>query len=489
MSRVDVRFEEPKMLVGGDFVNSVTGETFDTANPATGERIAAIPRARAADVDRAVKVAAAAQEAWANEWTARERGQALFEFADLLRENADHFAALDAADGGNPYSSMQGDSMAAAEVIEIFAGSALEMKGDTIPVSTDTLDYTLRQPYGVVGRIIPFNHPAFFAGAKIAAPILAGNAVVLKPPEQASISALEMGRLLTERGIFPNGVVNVVTGFGEEAGAPLVSHEDIHKVGFIGSVPTGKVIQKQAAENVSDVLLELGGKNPCLVYPDADLEDAIDGCVGAMNFTWCQGQSCGSTSRLFLHESHYEEGLDLLEEKVGAIEPGDPLDPETEMGCLVDEAQYGKTLSYIDLGKESDARLLTGGEHPDGEAYADGYFIEPTVFADVTMEMRIAREEIFGPVLSVLRWSDEDDLIEAANDVDYGLTAAIYTNDLETAHRTAERVEAGYIWINQAGGHYWGTPFGGWKQSGIGREEAIDELLDHTQVKNVNVQL
>lgn len=489
MGLVNVEFEEPKMLVDGALVDSISGDTFGTHNPATGELITDIPRGREGDIDRAVDAAAEAQKGWDSGWTARERGKALFEFAELLREEADHFAALDAADGGNPYSSMQGDPMAAAEVVEIFAGAALEMKGDTIPVTNDTLDYTLRQPYGVVGRIIPFNHPAFFAGAKIAAPILAGNAVVLKPPEQASLSALELGRLLTERKIFPDGVVNIVPGFGEEAGAPLVSHDDVHKVGFIGSVPTGKAIQRQAAENVSDVLLELGGKNPCLVYPDADLEAAVDGCVEAMNFGWCQGQSCGSTSRLFLHESHYEDGLALLEEKVGAIEPGNPLDPDTEMGSLVDEDQYEKTTKYIDLGKESDARLLVGGEHPEGDEYADGFFVEPTVFADVTMDMRIAREEIFGPVLSVLKWSDEGDLIEDANDVKYGLTAAIYTNDLETAHRTAERVEAGYVWVNQAGGHYWGTPFGGWKQSGVGREEAIEELLDHTQTKNVNVKL
>jgi betaine-aldehyde dehydrogenase len=489
MSLVDVDFEDPKMLIGGELVGSVSGDTFESSNPATGDHLAEIPRGEAADVDRAVAAAREAQDAWANEWTIRERGQALSAFADLLREHADHFAAIDAADGGNPYSSMQGDPKAAAEVVDIFGGSALEVKGETIPVSNDTLDYTLRQPYGVVGRIVAFNHPLFFAAAKVAAPLVAGNAVVLKPPEQASISALEMGRLITEQDLFPPGVVNVVPGFGEDAGAPLVTHEDVGKVGFIGSVPTGRRIQQQAAEHVTDVVLELGGKNPCLVYPDADLESAIDGCVGAMNFSWCAGQSCGSTSRLFLHEDHYEEGLELLEAKVGAIEPGLPLDPETEMGSLVDEAQYEKTMEYIDIGKQSDARLLVGGEHPSDERLADGYFVEPTVFADVTMDMRIAREEIFGPVLSVFEWSDEEQVLADANDVEYGLTAAIYTNDISRAHRVAERIEAGYVWINQAGGHYWGAPFGGFKQSGTGREEAMDEVFEFTQTKNVNVQL
>ena len=489
MPLVSVEFAEPKILLGGERVDSASGDTFESTNPATGEHLADVPRGREADVDRAVEAAKEAQTAWATEWTARERGRALFEFADLLRERADHFAAIDAADGGNPYSSMQGDPMAAAEVVEIFAGAALELTGKTIPVSNDTLDYTLRQPYGVVGRITAFNHPLFFAAAKIAAPVLAGNSIVLKPPEQASLSALEMGRLLTEREIFPPGVVNVVPGFGEEAGGPLVSHPDVHKVGFVGSVPTGRLIQQGAAENVSDVLLELGGKNPCLVYPDADLEDAIEGCVGAMNFSWCAGQSCGSTTRLFLHEDDYEEGLDLLREKVGAIRPGNPLDPETEMGSLVDEAQYEKVLQYIDIGQEEGARLLVGGGHPSDEDLQDGYFVEPTVFADVTMDMRIAREEIFGPVLSVLEWSDEEELVEEANDVEYGLTASIYTDDVTRAHRVAERIEAGYVWINQAGGHYWGAPFGGFKQSGIGREEAIDEVEEFTQIKNVNVKL
>jgi betaine-aldehyde dehydrogenase len=253
-------------------------------------------------------------------------------------------------------------------------------------------------------------------------------------------------------------------------------------------VPTGQLIQKQAAESVTDVLLELGGKNPCIVYPDADLTEAIEGAIGGMNFTWC-GQSCGSTSRLFLHESHYDEGIELLEEKVSQIEPGDPLDPETEMGAIVTEEQYTKIMKYIDLGKQSDATLITGGKSPEGDEYDAGYFIEPTVFSDVTMDMRIAREEIFGPVLSVLKWSDEDEMLRQANDLEYGLTASIWTDDLKTAHKTAERIEAGYVWVNQASTHFLGAPFGGWKQSGIGREEAIDEVLALTQTKNVNIKL
>jgi len=488
MGRVSVDFREPKMLIGGELVDSVTGDTFESTNPANGEFLADIPRGREKDIDRAVEAAKEGFEIWHSEYTARERAERLMKFAELLRERSEYLGAIDAASSGNPIRQMKDDAMAAAECVEIFAGTALEMKGETIPVSNDTLDYTLRQPYGVVGRIIPYNHPVLFAGVKTASPLIAGNSIVIKPPEQDSESVLELGRMITEEEIFPLGVVNIVPGFGEEAGSPLVKHLDVRKVGFIGSVPTGRTIQKQAAETITDVTLELGGKNPCIVYPDADLEDAVNGAVGGMNFLWC-GQSCGSTSRLFLHESHYEEGLELLEDIVSEITPGNPLDPETEMGCLVSKDQYEKVMEYIQLGKESEARLLIGGERPEGEEYDSGNFIEPTVFTDVTMDMRIAREEIFGPVLSVLKWSDEDQLIADANDVKYGLTASIWTDDVATAHRTAKEIEAGYVWVNQAGPHYWGAPFGGWKQSGIGREEAIDEVLAHTQKKNVNVKL
>lgn len=485
----DVRFEEPKMLIGGELVDSHSGKTFETRNPATGDHLAEIPRGTETDVERAIRAAREAQSTWYHEYSIRERADMLREVAELLREESEHLGAVDAADSGNPYTAMEGDAKAAAECVDIFAGSALEIKGETIPVSEDTLNYTLEQPYGVVGRIIAYNHPVMFAGSKFAAPLLAGNSVVMKPPEQDSLGVMELGRLIAERDIFPDGVLNIVSGFGDEAGAPLVEHPDVGKVGFTGSVPTGGMIQSQAAENITEVLLELGGKNPCLVYPDADLEAAISGCVNGMNFTWSQGQSCGSTTRLFLHESHYEEGLELLKKEVEGITPGNPLDEDTRMGCLISEDQYDKVMRYIDLGKESEAHLLAGGKHPEGEEFENGYFVEPTVFTDVTMDMAIAREEIFGPVLSVLKWDDEEALIEQANDVDYGLTAAIFTNDISRAHKVAKRIEAGYVWINQAGQHYWGAPFGGWKQSGIGKEEAIDEIFEYTQKKNVNVRL
>lgn len=488
MTRTEPDFGEPMMLIDGELVEGSTGEQFETTNPATGEQLTTIPRGTAEDVERAVEAAVSATEQWAHEFSAQERGDALFEFADLLRERTDRFGAIDAADSGNPYGQMRDDAAEAADIVEMFAGLARETKGDTIPVSSDTLDYTLRQPYGVVGRIIPYNHPVLFGASRIAAPLVVGNTVVLKPPEQDSTGVLELARLIAKRDVFPDGVLNVVSGFGDEVGSEIVGHGDVRKVGFTGSGPTGSIIQQQTGETITDVMLELGGKNPAIVYPDADLETAVDGVVDGMNVTWC-GQSCGSISRLFLHESMYTEGIELLQNRLESVEPGDPLDPETEMGCLVSEDQYEKVMKYIELGQESDARLVCGGTPPEGEQYRDGFFVEPTLFADVTMDMQIAREETFGPMLFVLEWSDEDEVLQQANDVKYGLTASIWTDDIKRAHKVAERIEAGYVWINNAGTHYAGAPFGGWKQSGIGREEAIDEIFEFTQTKNVNVQL
>jgi acyl-CoA reductase-like NAD-dependent aldehyde dehydrogenase len=356
MTRVTVEYEEPKLLIGGELVDAADGETFPTENPATGDHLTEIPRANERDVERAVAAAKEGFEVWSTEFSARDRAKKLDEVADLLRQHSDRLGAIDAADAGNPVSAMRTDPFIAAEYTETMASFALENKGETTPVSTDTFNYTLRQPYGVVARIIPFNHPILFAGSKPAAPLVAGNSVVLKPPEQASISALELGRLLTEADILPDGVLNILTGFGDEVGSPLVTHGDIHKIGFTGSVPTGAVIQKQAADTVADVSLELGGKNPLLAYPDADLDDVVEGALEGMNLGW-QGESCGSISRLFLHESQYEEGVDRLAAKVEEVDLGDPLDDETEMGALTDEAQYEKSRQYIDLAQTEGATL------------------------------------------------------------------------------------------------------------------------------------
>lgn len=485
MTRVSLDFGEPKLLIDGELVEAEDGERFDTFNPATGEQLTTIPRGKEADINKAVEAADRAFEHWYFELDAVERGEMLYDFAELIEEHSDRLGAIDSANSGNPYRMMRNDAKNGAKSVKMFAGLAREIKGETIPVSNDALNYTLKQPYGVVGRILAYNHPVMFAVSKIAAPLIAGNTVVVKPPEQDSAGVMELGRLIVENDIFPDGVVNIVSGFGAEAGGSLVQHKDVRKVGFTGSIETGALIQEQASETLTDVLLELGGKNPGIIYPDADLEESISGVVGGMNLTWC-GQSCGSISRLFIHESQYDEALELLTEEFEAVTPGDPLDPDTEMGSLVSRDQLNKVLDFIEEAKQSDLRMLAGGGQPEG--MEDGCFIQPTLFADATPDMDVTQKESFGPLLFVFKWSDEDEVIQMANDVEYGLTGSVWTNDLNRAHRTAERLEAGYVWINQASSHYLGAPFGGWKQSGIGDEESIDEIFEFTQTKTVNVK-
>jgi betaine-aldehyde dehydrogenase len=347
------------------------------------------------------------------------------------------------------------------------------------------VNFSVREPLGVVGRIIPFNHPFMFAAGKSGAPLAAGNTVVLKPPEQAPLSALRLAELID--GILPPGVWNVVPG-GREVGQVLSSHPDVAMVALIGSVPTGRAVMKAAADTLKPVLLELGGKNALIAYPDADLEAVSAAVVDGMNFTWC-GQSCGSTSRAFVHEKIYDAVLQRAAESIKRYKPGDPTDPATTMGSIINQVQYDRVLKYIAAGKEDGARLVSGGKRPDDPKLAKGLFIEPTIFADVNMGMRIGKEEIFGPVLSVFKWKDEAEMLAQVNQVEYGLTCSIWTSDLTTAHRTAGAVEAGYVWINEVSKHFLGAPFGGYKQSGVGREECIEELIRFTREKNIHVNL
>ena len=392
---------------------------------------------------------------------------------------------IDAADCGNPVAEMVNDAMVAAAQTEFFAGLVTEMKGSSVPMGPGAVNFSVREPRGVIGRIIPFNHPFMFCAGKSAAPIAAGNTVVVKPPEQSPLSSLRLAELID--GILPPGVFNVVPG-GKEVGASLAGHKDVAMVALIGSVPTGRAVMRAASDTVKPVMLELGGKNALIAYPDADIDEVAGAVIAGMNFTWC-GQSCGSTSRAFIHAKIYEPVLARVKEKIAYFQPGIPTDPATTMGAIVSKVQFDRVMSYIESAKQEGARLLTGGGPPSDPRLAKGFYVEPTVFADVTMQMRIGREEIFGPVLGVFKWSDETKMLEEVNMVEYGLTCSIWTNEISTAHRTAAAVEAGFVWINEVGKHFLGVPFGGVKQSGIGREEGFEEMLAFTQEKNIHVRL
>ena len=460
------------------------GGYLDTFNPATGESLGPAAEANSADVDAAVRSAQQGFAIWRG-MKPLERAGLLKKVAQVLRDNAFELALLDAANCGNPIIEMQRDALIAAAQIDYYAGLATEVKGETLPMGEGILNYTLREPYGVCARIVAYNHPIMFTAAKMAPPLIAGNAVIMKPPYQAPLSSYRMMELID--GILPPGVLNILSG-GIECGQALVNHPDVPRLALIGSVPTGRAIARAGAERLKHVTLELGGKNACIIYPDADMDKAIPAAVNGMNFTWC-GQSCGSTSRLFVHESIHDQVLEGMLKAIRHYQPGIPTDMATTMGCIVSQQQHEKIMSYIALGQQEGATLAYGGQRPSDPALAKGWFVQPTVFTNVTQKMRLANEEIFGPVLSVIKWRDEAEMIEQVNAVEYGLTASIWTQNLATAHRTAARVQAGFVWVNHVGSHFIGASFGGYKQSGIGREEGFDELLTYTQHKNVHVVL
>jgi betaine-aldehyde dehydrogenase len=473
------------LYYGGAWHASAAGRSIVVTSPATGAPLGAATDATADDVDRAVAAARRAFASW-RETPAQERAKALRRAIAILREHADELAWLEAVDTGNPFQAMRYDVDISADYMDYFAGLVTEIKGDTIPIGAGTLNYTLREPLGVVGRIGAFNHPLLFTAGKCGAPLVAGNTLVVKPADQTPLTSLRIAELW--HGVFPPGVFNVVTG-GRDAGAALVAHPKVAKIGFIGSVAAGRAVMEGASATLKALTLELGGKNALIACADAAPDEVADGVVRGMNFRYVTGQSCNSTSRVYLHASIHDAALAEIVRRVGQLRIGLPAEPDSEVGCLSSRAQFDKTMSYIKLGVEGGARIACGGGRPTDPKLANGFFVLPTVFADVTDDMRIAREEIFGPVVSVLRWTDEEDLVARVNALDYGLTASIWTHDLDRAHRLAARVEAGYIWINGASTHHVGVPFGGYKQSGMGREESIEELLACTQIKNVNVTL
>lgn len=463
-----------------------TGATIDVINPGTGQVIARIPDAAPADVDDAVAAAVQASTRW-RRTDPQQRAEALNGLAALIDEHAEELALLDVADNGSPIREMRTDVKVASTQLRYFAGLVLQVRGETVPTSFGRLNYTLRQPYGAVVRIIPFNHPLMFAATKIAAPLAAGNTVIVKPSEHTSLSALRLAVLAQT--VFPPGVVNVVTGHGETAGDHLVTHPQVRRVAFIGSAATGRsILARAAGVNIKNVTLELGGKNPLVVFPDADLDKALDAAVRGMNFTW-QGQSCGSTSRLLLHRSIYDRFVGELGVKLGGMRSGRPDDPATETGAIVSTAQLDKVLAYVRIGQVEGARLVVGGEQLTGGEFAGGNFVRPALFADVACDSRLAQEEIFGPVLAAMPFDDYDDALRIANGVHYGLTASVFTSDLRTAHRFARDVESGYVWVNDVSQHSPGMSFGGVKDSGLGREEDTEELLSYTQTKSVHINL
>jgi betaine-aldehyde dehydrogenase len=472
------------LYYGGRWTEPRLGRRAESRNPGSGELLCQVADASPEDVDAAVEAARAGFRFW-RDVAPRERGRILREIASRLRAHGRELAMLDAADSGNPFSEMIGDAEAAASQVEFFAGLVTEMKGASIPMGPDVVNFSVREPLGVVGRILPFNHPLMFCAGKTAAILAAGNTVVVKPAEQAPLSTLRITELIAD--LLPAGVWNVVTG-GREAAAHLAAHPGIAMVALVGSVPAGRAVMRSASDTLKPVLLELGGKNALIAFADADPDEVAAAAIAGMNFAWC-GQSCGSTSRAFLHADIHDAVVDRIRAAAARFLPGLPTDPRTTMGALVSRAQHERVLRYIEAGKAEGARVVCGGGPPADQALAGGFFVEPTVFADVTQEMTIAREEIFGPVLSVLKWSDPKAMIEQVNSVEYGLTCAIWTNDISVAHRTAARVEAGFVWVNEVARHFLGAPFGGYKQSGVGREECLAELLAYTQEKNIHIRL
>jgi len=476
------------MLVDGKWIASADGRLLGVENPANRAIIAEVPRGGAEDVDRAVRAATRAFESWKTV-APRERGKLLLKIADAIEANGEALCRLLATETGNAIRTQSRPEVrTAVDVFRYFGGVAGEVKGETVPLGENVLSYTRREPLGVVGGIIPWNSPVVLGSLKIAMSVAAGNTLVLKAAEDAPLAILEVALICQE--FLPAGVVNVLTGYGEECGAALAQHPLVRKLTFTGSTEVGKLVMRAAAERIVPVSLELGGKSPAVVFPDADDDRVVDGVIGGMRFTR-QGQSCTAGSRLFLHRSIFDSFLQKLVAKLSVLKIGDPLDEATDMGAIINRKQFERVCSYIGDGlRQQDARLVIGGLPPKEGPLSAGYFVQPTVFAEVRNEWRIAREEIFGPVLAAIPWTEESEVIRMANDSHYGLAAYVWTHDIGRALRTAHAIEAGWVQINQGLGQSLGHSYGGVKQSGIGREFSLEGMLDSfTQRKSVTVNL
>jgi aldehyde dehydrogenase (NAD+) len=471
-----------RLFIANEWCDASDGGTFETLNPATGAALASVSHATAADVDRAVKAARKALNGPWGKLDAADRGRMLYRLADLVEQNAGELAMLESLNSGKTITDAKGDVQGVLNGLRYYAGWADKIEGKTVPVRGNFLSYTLRQPVGVVGQIIPWNFPLLMLAWKWAPALAAGCTIVMKLAEQTPLTGLKMAELVQQAG-FPPGVINVLNGMGETTGDAMVVHRDIDKIAFTGHVDTAKIIQKRAADTLKRTTFELGGKSPNVIFADCDMEQAVAGAFHAIYFHG--GQCCTAGSRLFVESRIKDEFVARLAEKAKARRLGDPLDAKTEQGPQVSQEQQDKILGYVDLGVKQGAKLVVGGQRRGSQ----GFFVEPTIFDNVTDNMAIATDEIFGPVVSVLSFDDLDDMITRANQTHYGLAAAVWTKNLDKAHWYAKQVQAGTVWVNCYHVVDTTTPFGGYKMSGHGRENGEDVLEHYTETKTVTIKL